>query len=430
MHRSIATRTVAEPAPSKPAAVAAARAVALALARAAARTDGPTDGGPSLTIEETDRRSTQIGLGASHGVIRLRDPRVYAAVLARGSTGLAESYAWGWWDSPDVTSVIRALLQLTTPLRGWLDRLGRGPAGRALAAARTWSAPSAATDRHNIAAHYDLSNELFAHMLDPTMTYSCAVFEDPATTLEAAQLTKIDRLARKLGLSAADHVVEIGTGWGGLAVRLAETVGCRVTTTTISDAQRAYAGDRVHRAGLGDRVTVLGDHYRDLRGTYDALVSVEMIEAVDWRHHDEFFSSCSRLLRPSGRMALQAITMADQSFDRAKQHQDFIRRMIFPSGCIPSIASIAGSVARTGDLRIVDVEDIGVHYAETLRRWRHNFDEHTDEIAALGFDDRFQRLWHLYLCYCEAAFVERHISDVQIVLARPGWAPALGVREC
>lgn len=415
-----------------------ARAAVLAIARSARGGNGtsrdgePSQDGASLTIHEPDGHIIQIGTHAPgpNRVIRVRDPRVYAAALARGSNGLAESYARGWWDSPDVASTVRALLRLTAPLRERLDRAGRGPAARAIAAARSRGAPGAATDRHNIASHYDLSNELFAFMLDPTMTYSCAVFEDTDTTLEQAQLAKIDRLATKLGLTSADHVVEIGTGWGALAARLADTVGCRVTTTTISEAQRSFAADRICRLGLEDRVSVLGEHYRDLRGTYDAVVSVEMIEAVDWRHHNEFFAACCRLLRPTGRMALQAITMADQSFERAKQHQDFIRRMIFPGGCIPSIASIAASVARTDDLRIVDVEDLGPHYAETLRRWGRNFDDHASEITGLGFDERFRRLWRLYLGYCEAAFDERHISDVQMVLARPGWTPSMGVRPC
>lgn len=429
---STATRPVTEREPPSrearaPWAAAAARAAALAIARYAGRRLGA-----SLTIQEPDGSTVLIGTPARgpDAVIRVGDPRVYAAVLTRGSIGLAESYARGWWDGPDIAGAVRALLRLTSPLRKGLDRLGRWPAARAIAAARSGRAPDAATDRHNIAAHYDLSNELFAHMLDPTMTYSCAVFENSHATLEQAQLAKIDRLAIKLGLTSKDHVVEIGTGWGALAARLAETIGCRVTTTTISEAQRSFAADRIRRLGLDDRVTVLGEHYRDLCGTYDALVSVEMIEAVDWRHHDEFFAACCRLLGHSGRMGLQAITMADQSFDRAKQHQDFVRRMIFPGGCIPSIASIACSVARTSDLRIVDVEDIGVHYGETLRRWRSNFDDHAVEITDLGFDEHFRRLWRLYLGYCEAAFDERHISDVQMVLARPGWTPAPGVRPC
>jgi cyclopropane-fatty-acyl-phospholipid synthase len=289
--------------------------------------------------------------------------------------------------------------------------------------------PSKSDDRHNIAAHYDLSNEFFATMLDPTMAYSCAYFADHATTLEQAQVAKFDRIATKLALGPEDHVIEIGTGWGGFAIHAAERHGCRVTTTTISEAQRALAEKRVAERGLADRITVLGADYRDLRGRYDALVSIEMVEAVDWRRHDRFFATCARLLTERGRMALQAITIADGSFERAKLHDDFIRAMVFPGGCLPSVAAIATSVARTCDLRIVDLEDIGPHYAETLRRWRGNLERRRPEVERLGFDERFWRFWTLYLCYCEAAFVERHVSDVQVVLARPGAPFGLGRAE-
>ena len=207
--------------------------------------------------------------------------------------------------------------------------------------------PSKSDDRRNIASHYDLSNDLFALMLDPTMAYSCAYFSEEDTTLEQAQVAKFERIAFKLGLGPEDHVVEIGTGWGGFAINAAERHGCRVTTTTISEAQRSHAEKRVAEHGLADRVTVLGADYRDLDGRYDALVSIEMIEAVDWRHYDRFFATCARLLTDRGRMALQAITIADGSFERAKLHDDFIRSMVFPGGCLPSIAAIAGSVSRT-----------------------------------------------------------------------------------
>ena len=232
-------------------------------------------------------------------------------------------------------------------------------------------------------------------------------------------MAKYDRLATKLSLEPDDRVIEIGTGWGGFAIHLAEHYGCRVTTTTISEAQRSFAEKRVADHGLADRVTVLGADYRELRGTYDALVSVEMIEAVDWRRHDEFFATCARLLEDHGRMGLQAITIADASFERAKLHDDFVRAMVFPGGCLPSLTSMSQSLARTSDLRVVDLEDIGMHYAETLRRWRANLATYRHEMEQLGFDERFWRFWNLYLCYCEAAFLERHISDLQLVLARP-----------
>ena len=224
-------------------------------------------------------------------------------------------------------------------------------------------------------------------------------------------------IAAKLRLGPDDHVIEIGTGWGGFAIHAAEQHGCRVTTTTISEAQRSLAEKRVAEHGLTDRVTVLGADYRDLEGRYDALVSIEMIEAVDWRRHDQFFATCARLLTAEGRMALQAITIEDASYERAKLHDDFIRAMVFPGGCLPSVSTIAASVARTSNLRIVDLQDIGPHYAETLRRWRANLEDQRPAVERLGFDERFWRFWTLYLCYCEAAFMERHVSDVQ---AGPG----------
>jgi len=356
----------------------------------------------------------------------VHDARAWAAVLRRGSLGLAHSYIAGWWDTDDLTSVVRIAYRWTAGPRRFLDASARR-AGPLLAGLKRLRPPSKHTDRDNIAAHYDLSNEFFALMLDPTMAYSCAYFSADAVTLEEAQEAKFDLIATKLDLGPEDHLVEIGTGWGGFAIHAARRYGCRVTTTTISEAQRSLAEKRVAERGLADRVTVLGADYRDLEGRYDALVSIEMIEAVDWRRHDQFFASCARLLTDRGRMGLQAITIADGSFERAKLHDEFIRTMVFPGGCLPSVTAIGASVARTSDLRIVDLEDIGPHYAETLRRWRANLERERPAVERLSFDERFWRFWTLYLCYCEAAFSERHVSDVQVVLARPH-APMRRVR--
>ncbi len=224
-------------------------------------------------------------------------------------------------------------------------------------------------------------------------------------------------------------MVEIGTGWGGFALHAARTRGCRVTTTTVSSAQYEVATKRVTEAGLDHLVRVLDVDYRDLAGTYDKLVSIEMIEAVDWRRHDAFFATCERLLGPEGLMVLQAIVIADQSYDRAKHHQDFIRRMIFPGGCIPSVTAIGDSLSRATDLRVFDVEDIGRHYAATLACWRANIDRHWSARPAVGAEEGFRRMWRLYLSYCEAAFLERHISDVQMVIAGPKYRPSLNVRS-
>jgi cyclopropane-fatty-acyl-phospholipid synthase len=279
-----------------------------------------------------------------------------------------------------------------------------------------------------VQAHYDLSNEFFELMLDDTMTYSCAVFESPKASLRDAQMAKLDRLCSKLRLGPEDHVVEIGSGWGSFALHAAQRYGSKVTTTTISESQRAYVEERVARAGLGERVRVLGDDWRDLRGRFDKLVSVEMIEAVDWRRHDQFLARCAALLNDNGLGALQAIVIEDRSFERAKRHEDFIRQMIFPGGCLPSVTSINRSLSRATDLRIIDLEDIGDHYAETLRRWASNLSSQEAALRRLGVSAEFRRLWTLYLAYCEAAFLEHHVSDVQLVLAKPSWQARLGVR--
>jgi cyclopropane-fatty-acyl-phospholipid synthase len=358
------------------------------------------------------------GSGDPDVTVRVHDRRAFGAVLVRGSVGLATSYRDGWWDTDDLTGLVRLLSRRTAAMRRVLDGAARR-AGLLLATAQRLRPPSKADDRRHVGAHYDLSNEFFSLMLDPTMAYSCAYFERPGMSLEEAQRAKFDLLAKKLALSAGDEVMEVGTGWGGLAVHLAERYGCHVTTTTISAEQRLHAERVVKERHLEDHVTVRGSDYRDLTGSYDALVSVEMIEAVDWRRHDEFFATCDRLLRPGGRMGLQAIIIEEGSYERARLHDDFIRKLVFPGGNLPSLGSIIASLSQTSNLRPVDLQDIGPHYPETLRRWRSNLAASEAEVAALGFADPFRRLWDLYLCYCEAAFEEQHISDVQLVLAKP-----------
>jgi cyclopropane-fatty-acyl-phospholipid synthase len=286
-----------------------------------------------------------------------------------------------------------------------------------------------ARSRRDIAAHYDLGNDLFELMLDPTMMYSAALFERRDMTLEEASRAKLDRICDKLDLGPHDHVVEIGTGWGGFAIHAAATRGCRVTTTTLSAEQRALALERVRAAGLEDRVTVLLEDYRELRGAFDRLVSIEMIEAVGWRDFGTFFGCCSALLRPGGAMALQAITIDDRLYEAEKASRSFIKTLIFPHGCLPSIEVIARSASRHGDLRIVDLEDITAHYPETLRRWRANVEAARGRLAELGYGERFQRLWRLYLSFCEAGFAERRIGDIQVVLAKPRWRGRVATRD-
>jgi cyclopropane-fatty-acyl-phospholipid synthase len=369
-------------------------------------------------------------VGSGDPIIRItvRDQRFYGAVLRRGSEGLGQSYAAGWWEADDLTGLVRLLLQNLTGPIDLLDRVVPAMSGP-LALWQRHRRPTKEADRRNVQAHYDLPGDLFVAMLDETMTYSCAVFDKPDYSLAEAQLAKLDRICRKLDLAPGDQVVEIGTGWGSFALHAAGSYGCRVTTTTVSQAQYDVASRRVEAAGLSDRVRVLGVDYRDLGGRYDKLVSIEMIEAVDWRSHDIFFENCRRLLLPGGLMLLQAIVIADRSYERAKQHDDFIRRFVFPGGCLPSVTAIGNSLTRATDLRVFDLEDIGMHYATTLRCWLESFEDRWPQIAASGLDEKFRRLWTFYLCYCEAAFAERHLSDVQMVLAGPGFRPTAGTRR-
>ena len=387
---------------------------------------GALGDGRAIEVVEAGRMH-RLGTGDPVARVEVHDPRAYEALLRSGSVGLGASYVAGWWDVDDLTALLRALFCRMRPLLGWMDRLGRAVGGVLDVPARL-AAPSRGDDQRNVRAHYDVSNEFFEMMLDDTMTYSCGLFERPDASLHDAQVAKIDRLCSKLDLGPDDHLVEIGSGWGGFAIHAAARYGSRVTTTTVSQAQRSYVEKRVAEAGMADRVTVLGEDWRDLHGRFDKLVSVEMIEAVDWRHHDDFLAACAGLLADGGLAAVQAIVIDDRSFERAKRHQDFIRAMVFPGGCLPSVASITASLARATDLRVVDLEDIGRHYAETLARWAANLDSHEPELQRLGVGVELRRLWTLYLAYCEAAFLEHHVSDVQVVLAKPSWRGRLAVR--
>lgn len=351
--------------------------------------------------------------------LQVRSPRFYRALL-RGSVGLCESYMDGLWECSDLVGLTR-LAALNV---GSLDRLRRTLAP-VLIPAQRWTRclerNTIGRSRAQIAAHYDLGNELFAQFLDPTMMYSCAVFDSPGATLEEASLAKLERVCAKLDLGPDDHVLEIGTGWGGFAVYAAERYGCRVTTTTISREQHAYACARVRDAGLQDRVTVLAQDYRDLTGRYDKLVSIEMIEAVGWQLFPTYFRRCSELLADDGAMLLQAIVIDDHAYEVEKAGRSFINTYIFPGGCLPSLQVISRSLARVTDLRQVHLEDITAHYATTLQRWRERFLAASDRVAQLGYDERFRRLWELYLSYCEGGFRERRIRDVQLLLTKPGY---------
>jgi cyclopropane-fatty-acyl-phospholipid synthase len=373
-----------------------------------------------LTIVEDGARH-ELGRGEPHALVHVADARAWGALL-RGSRGLAEAYVAGHWDSPDVAAVIRVAARNAHALDRARRRLTpvREPYQRARGALRR-NTPR--RSRRDIAAHYDLGNELFALMLDPTMMYSSGYFERDGMTLEEASVAKLERVCEKLELGPDDHVLEIGAGWGGFAVHAAATRGCRVTTTTISREQAEYTRARVRAAGVDDLVTVLDRDYRALTGSYDKLVSIEMIEAVGHRDFGTFFARCSELLTPAGAMLLQAITIDDRAYAVERASKSFIRTYMFPNGCLPSLEVIARSVARRSDLGLIHLEDFGADYAETLRRWRANLERDPQRLADLGYDARFRRLWRLYLSYCEAGFAERRIGVAQMLYAKPGWRP-------
>jgi cyclopropane-fatty-acyl-phospholipid synthase len=374
-----------------------------------------------LTVVEAGVETVFGGGDGPRAVVHVRDAAAWPWLL-KGSSGLAESYARGHWDTPDLTALIRIAARNTEELDEVRRRLSpiREPLQR-LRSARSTETRS----RKDIASHYDLGNDLFELMLDPTMMYSSAYFAEPGMSLEDASVAKLDLVCSKLALGPQDHVLEIGSGWGGFAIHAAKTTGCRVTTTTISREQHDWAARRIREAGVEDRVELLLQDYRTLTGSYDKLVSIEMIEAVGWRDFGTFFARCSDLLKPDGTMLLQAITMDDRAYAVEKASKSFIRTYVFPNGCLPSNEVIAKALRRHTDMRMVGLQDLTPHYAETLHHWRLNAEAAADRLDALGYDERFRRIWRLYLAYCEAGFAERRIGVVQSVLAKPAWRAEL-----
>lgn len=349
--------------------------------------------------------------------IEIRDPAFYSELAWGGSVGAAESYMLGHWNTPDLTALMRLMLVNRDALDSLEGGLARLSAPLRLAA--HWlHRNSRSGSRRNISAHYDLGNDFFRLMLDETMMYSCALYERPDMTLAEASRAKLDLVCRKLDLGPSSHVLEIGTGWGGFAMHAAANFGCRVTTTTISPSQYELARERIRAAGLDGRVHVLLEDYRDLRGRYDRLVSIEMIEAIGHRQFPTFFRHAGNLLERHGRMVLQSITIADVNYARARDEVDFIKRYIFPGCCIPSVGALTQAMVEASDLRLVHLEDIGPHYATTLAAWRRNFHASLDAVRAQGYPDTFIRMWEYYLCYCEAGFVERALGDVHMVMTR------------
>lgn len=359
-----------------------------------------------------------------HAYIHVYDPQFFKDVFFRASLGAGESYMAGHWSSPDLTALIRLMavnLEVINSFdnkRPWYGRIAQEIL---LKINRLKTMNTVRRAKHNIAAHYDLSNDLFRLFLDPTMMYSSALFPSPDTSLEQASIHKVKRLCDKLELSPTDHLLEIGTGWGFFSIYAASHYGCRVTTTTLSQEQYDHTLQRIKEHGLEDRITVLLQDYRDLTGHYDKLVSVEMIEAVGHHFFDTYFAKCCSLLKDNGLMAIQAITIADQRYEQALDSTDFIQKYIFPGGCLPCNQIITDCLKRKTDMQLHDFEDIGQHYALTLKIWRHNFFEQLEQIKALGFDQRFIRMWEYYLCYCEGGFMERSISAAQFVFAKTQW---------
>jgi cyclopropane-fatty-acyl-phospholipid synthase len=373
----------------------------------------------SLVVHEgRDRHALGDATGDLSAEIRVRDPRFWSAVALRGSVGAGESYMDGDWEADDLPAVMRIMVRN----RAALEDLDGGMARLALPFLKLFHRlrrNDRSGSRRNIAAHYDLGNDFYSLWLDETLTYSAGVYPSSEATLADAQTAKLDRICRKLDLGPDDHVVEIGTGWGSFALHAAGRYGCRVTTTTISKEQHARATERVRAAGLSDRVEILLSDYRDLTGTYDKLVSIEMIEAVGHEFLDDYFATCARLLREDGVACIQAITIADRFHDEALRSVDFIQRYIFPGCYIPSVGSMTASITRATDLTLTHLEDIGMHYAATLRAWRERFMSVADEVRGMGFDERFVRMWEFYLAYCEGGFAERQLGDVHLLLAKP-----------
>ncbi|WP_314105010.1 cyclopropane-fatty-acyl-phospholipid synthase family protein [uncultured Stenotrophomonas sp.] len=361
--------------------------------------------------------------GALQVTVWVDHPAFYRAVAAQGSVGAGESYIRGEWRCDNLV----ALVQLLVRNRALLDGMERGPARLGGWLLQGWNRLRRNTregSRRNIAAHYDLGNAFFSLFLSSDLMYSSALYAEPGDTLEVASQRKLARICDQLRLQPGDRVIEIGTGWGGFAVYAALHHGCHVTTTTISREQYALATERVARAGLQDRVTVLLKDYRDLDGQYDKLVSIEMIEAIGAQYLDTYFATLTRLLKADGLAMLQAITIEDERYEQARRSVDYIKRFVFPGSFIPSLHAMLGAKTRSSDLQLIGQHDFGQSYALTLRAWRRRFLSQLPAVRAQGFDERFIRLWEFYLAYCEGGFLERSIGVSQLLLARPGYRPA------
>ena len=371
-----------------------------------------------LTIIENGQKTVFGSDKSIAATVTVHDAHFYGEIAFGGSIGAGEAYMLGYWTSDNLTNVIRTM----AANQGVMDALEGGYQWLSkpfLKVLHYLNRNTADGSRKNIAAHYDLGNDFFKLWLDPSMMYSSAIFMPLDISLEAASNKKLQVICDKLDLKPTDHVVEIGTGWGGFAIYAAKHYGCKVTTTTISQQQFDEAVVRVNAENLQDKITLLLNDYRDLEGKFDKLVSIEMIEAVGHQFYDTYFKKCASLLKPNGMALIQAITIADQRFEAAKNSVDFIQRYIFPGSNIPSITAMLNSITKTSDLKLYDCEDIGPHYATTLRKWRERFLANIDAVRKLGYSEEFIKMWEFYLCYCEGGFAERALGDVHLLLIKP-----------
>jgi len=351
--------------------------------------------------------------------VDVHDDRFYTTLAAGGAVGASEAYMQGMWTCDQLTLLVRVLLRNTSVLRGLGNAAYKKPLYKLL---HLMNRDSVDGSKKNISAHYDLGNKLFENFLDPTMTYSSGFFEQSDSTMQQASTAKLDRICQKLALNESDHVVEIGTGWGSFALHAARNYNCKITTTTISEEQYQLACQRVKDAGLQDRIEIVKKDYRLLTGQYDKLVSIEMIEAVGLAYLGNYFEKCASLLKPAGKMLIQAITIADQHYEFSKRNVDFIQRYIFPGGALPSVTALTNIATNETDLRMTALEDITGHYATTMRKWREKFYLNVEQITELGYDNRFLRMWEYYLCYCEGGFEEKSIGCVQAEFTKPTYA--------
>ncbi|WP_446830103.1 class I SAM-dependent methyltransferase [Candidatus Foliamicus sp.] len=371
------------------------------------------EGGRSLVVGGVD-----CGEAAPAARLEVLDSALWRTVALGGSVGAGESFMAGQWRSPDLAALLRVLLRERDVLEGLEGPMTR-VAGLLRRAAYAWRRNTRVGAKRNIAQHYDVGNDFFELVLDPTMLYSCAYFETDEVELEQASIAKLDRLCGMLALEPGMRVLEIGSGWGACAIHLAREYGCRVVSITISQRQFAEASRRIKAAGVSDLVELRLQDYRDVKGRFDRLISIEMIEAVGAQYLDLYFQRCSELLADDGRMALQAITITDQNYRQALKTVDFIKQYIFPGGFLPSVEAIMGAVRRRTDLRLVEMEDIGSHYVRTLQHWAAALARNHNAIRELGYPEEFIRMYEFYFRYCEAGFAERTIGDAQMLFAKP-----------